>query len=501
MTQADQLSPEAKADIQGFITSGYGHLPHTAYLFVQFQDRARAQAWLWELLPHITAATSWRVRADAPKARPDRALNIAFTHAGLAALGLSKTALRSFAPEFRNGMASGERARILGDTGDSAPLLWEFGGSGGHAIHGLLILHAQTLIDLSVCCAEQREAIGRTLGGVSELAALAQLGERPEHGHEPFGFFDGAAQPVIKGIKGQGVNTGEFILGYENEYGFFPVGPVLPPAEDPNGVLPASANPYHQTAGFRDFGLNGSFLVYRKLAQDVAAFWRFLRSESERLKGIANAQFMVWLAAKMVGRWPSGAPLALTPDADRPEWAHRDDFLYAESDPNGLSCPFGSHIRRTHPRDHIRSAGPAQSLHMSARHRILRRGKVYGPPLFDPALLQQLDQPEAQRVLVNLQDDGQARGVHFLCVNADIKSQFEFIQQAWVNNPRFNGLDNNRDPLVGDNDPADRQPSAMLVPGYRSTLRTSPLPRFVKTRGGIYLFMPSLTALRYLAQA
>jgi hypothetical protein len=99
-----------------------------------------------------------------------------------------------------------------------------------------------------------------------------------------------------------------------------------------------------------------------------------------------------------------------------------------------------------------------------------------------------------------LQDDGQSRGVHFVCVNADIKSQFEFIQQAWVNNPHFNGLDNNRDPLVGDNDPADRRPSTMLVPGYRSTLRTAPLPRFVTTRGGAYLFMPGLTALRYLAQ-
>lgn len=500
MTQADLLSPAAKADIQGFITSGYSHLPHTAYLFVRVQDRTRAQAWLKALLPMITTAASWRVRADTPKVKPDRALNIAFTHAGMDALGLSKSTLRSFAPEFRDGMASPDRARILGDTGASAPLLWEIGSPGGHAIHGLLILHAQTRADLDTWCAEQREAIDRLPGGVSEFVELAQFGERPVHGREPFGFFDGAAQPIIKGIKGAGVNTGEFILGYENEYGFFPVSPVAPLAEDPYRVLPASANPYHLTAGFRDFGMNGSFVVYRKLAQDVAGFWRFMHSESERLKEGANAEFMIWLAAKMVGRWPSGAPLALTPDVDRPEWGHRDDFLYAEADPNGLACPFGSHIRRTHPRDHIRSAGPAQSLHMSARHRILRRGKVYGPPLFDPALLQQLDQPEAQRTLVNLQDDGQSRGVHFVCVNADIKSQFEFIQQAWVNNPHFNGLDNNRDPLVGDNNPADNRPSAMLVPGYRATLRTSPLPRFVTTRGGLYLFMPSLTALRYLAQ-
>jgi deferrochelatase/peroxidase EfeB len=206
---------------------------------------------------------------------------------------------------------------------------------------------------------------------------------------------------------------------------------------------------------------------------------------------------MIWLAAKMVGRWPSGASLILAPNGDQPD-LRTDDFLYAKEDPDGLACPFGSHIRRTNPRDQIGPAGQVESLHMSARHRILRRGKPYGPPLFDPTVLTRLDQPDATQAILDLQDDGQPRGLHFLCANASIKDQFEFIQQAWVNNPGFSGLLDNRDPLLGDNDPTAAT-GGMLIPGLHTTIRTAPLPRFVTVRGGVYTFMPSLTTIRYLA--
>jgi Dyp-type peroxidase family len=204
---------------------------------------------------------------------------------------------------------------------------------------------------------------------------------------------------------------------------------------------------------------------------------------------------MVWLAAKMVGRWPSGAPLVLAPERDQPELGRRDDFLYAAADPQGLSCPFGSHIRRTNPRDQIRAAGPLESLHMSARHRILRRGLPFGPALFDLTLLDRPDLREAAEFLLNPRDDGHDRGVHFLCLNASIKGQFEFIQQAWANNPRFNGVSDNPDPLAGVSDP----PGSMHIPGCPMSVRTSPMPRFVTVRGGGYFFMPGMTALRYLA--
>jgi deferrochelatase/peroxidase EfeB len=491
------LSPAAKADIQGFVTSGYGHLPHTAYLFIEFRDRLAAQAWLQEQWPHVTSATSWRPQPDAAKAPPPRAFNLAFTAPGLAALGLSTAALNSFPDDFREGMASARRSQILGDSEDSAPDQWELGGPATPPIHLLLILHAATHTDLDGWCKALRDDLARRPGLV-EHTALAQSGYRPSHDREPFGFFDAVGQPRIQGIKGEGIRTGEFILGYRNEYNYYPAGPVVPTAHDPHQLLPVPANPYRQDA-YRDLGLNGSFVVYRKLQQDVAGFWRFLQRESIRRRGEPDPVFMVWLAAKMVGRWPSGAPLVLAPEAGERNRAPSDDFLYAETDPLGLACPLGAHIRRTNPRDQIRPSGPAESLDMSARHRLLRRGRVYGAPLFDPMLLDYPDLPETRQTLLDLADDDQRRGVHFFSVNASIKRQFEFVQQAWVNNPRFNGLVDNRDPLGGDNDPNAPIPSVMLVPGRPAGLRTAPLPRFITVRGGLYLFMPSLTALRYLA--
>ena len=492
MKEAKLLTPEAKADIQGFITSGFGHLPCSAYLLLEIGDRARAQEWLKGLLHQLTTAATWRLKAGEPKQKPKRTINLAFTYPGLQALGLSEAVLHTFPSEFCDGMASTPQARILSDTGESAPEHWELGGPQNAAIHAVLILNAETPADLDAYCGEHRQTIHAMQGGVVEHESSAQYGTRPEHSREPFGFFDGISQPQIEGIKGEGVRTGEFILGYPNEYGFYPLSPVLPAADDPQHILPDSANPNHKPDQFRDLGFNGTFVVYRKLEQDVAGFWRFLQAESVRLKGAVDPGFMVWLAAKMVGRWPSGASLVITPESDQPSL--RDyDFLYAQADPLGLACPLGSHVRRTNPRDQVGPAGQIESLHMASRHRILRRGKPYGPQLFDPTELTRLHNLDALQAVVDLQDDGQSRGIHFLCANASIKSQFAFIQQAWANNPSVSGLADNRDPIAGDNDPV-KAPGGMLIPERDSTLRTAALPRFVTTRGGVYLFMPGLAA-------
>jgi Dyp-type peroxidase family len=486
------LSAEARADIQGFITSAFAHLPSSAYLLARFGERAAARRWLQALRPKLTPASTWRPGPDAPKQKPLLTLNLAFTAAGLRALGLPENCLETFPTEFLEGMASADRARILGDTGESGASRWQFGGPATHVIHALLIV-----------CSPGPEARGLECGRIrSEAAAngmeivAEELGDRPPHDKEPFGFRDGIAQPQIKGIKGAGVNTGEFILGYENEYGYHPVSPWLDPADDPLGLLPDSANPY--SAGRRDLGLNGTFIVYRKLEQDVAGFWRFMEAESIRRLGRSDPRFMIWLAAKMVGRWPGGAPLALAPDRDDPGLGAMDQFLYADSDPRGLGCPFGAHIRRVNPRDQLRPAGPEESLHMTARHRILRRGKPFGPALFDLTRLDRPDDGEGISVLRDLRNDGLPRGLHFLCVNASIKSQFEFIQQAWANNPHFNGLTANPDPLIG-NSGEETPAGSMWIPRSDLDLRTASLPRFVTVRGGGYFFMPGLRTLAYLA--
>jgi deferrochelatase/peroxidase EfeB len=202
----------------------------------------------------------------------------------------------------------------------------------------------------------------------------------------------------------------------------------------------------------------------------------------------------------MVGRWPNGAPLVLSPDRSDEKLAGHDDFFYAQ-DPSGLACPIGSHIRRTNPRDHLRPAGRSESLRMTARHRLLRRGSSYGPPLFDLRLLDRTEDAESLRGILDLKDDGRDRGLHFLCVNASVKSQFEFVEQAWINNPRANGLVDEPDPVSGNSEHAGEKPGMLRIPGCPAGIRTSPLPRFVTVRGGTYLFMPGLTALRFLSDS
>ena len=188
----------------------------------------------------------------------------------------------------------------------------------------------------------------------------------------------------------------------------------------------------------------------------------------------------------------------MAPDADSPRLGDRNDFTYKE-DAEGFACPLGAHVRRTNPRDVIAPYTVEQSLSMSEAHRLLRRGRMFGPPLFDPQLLDDPMAPASAKALTEVHDDGEARGVHFFCVNASIKSQFEFVQQTWCNNPHFSGLNDNKDPIAGDNGHSDQPSSHMTIPRRPVRDRTSAVPRFVAVKGGAYLFMPSVTAVRFLA--
>ena len=492
-TPASGLIPEKdRQDIQGFVTSSFGHLAHAAYLFFRFTSRDPARQWLRQLRPAITSARSWRRDADHPKELPPQTLSLTFTARGLAALGLPDCCLSSFPTEFNQGIATAARSCDLGDTGDSDPEKWHFGND-RRPMDGLAILCANSEESLSRDCQHFKQGLADVAQGT---IVAEEFGYRPRDEKEPFGFRDGIAQPSILGIQKTGISAGEFILGYGNEYGYCPVAPMLRAELDPGHLLPDSPNPHFP--GERDFGRNGTFLVYRKLEQDVAGFWNFIGDESRRLRGGVDPDFIVWLAAKMIGRWPGGAPLTLSPEADDPQLARADHFQYRDVDPEGLRCPFGAHIRRTHPRDQLRPAGPVESSHMTARHRILRRGRRYGSALFDLSLLDHPNTTEACRLFEQLRDDRQKRGLHFLCLNASIKSQFEFIQQAWINNARANGNVDNPDPMASRS--ATATPCSMLIPRTGLDLRTSRLPAFVTVRAGAYLFVPSLSAIQYLAQ-
>lgn len=486
------------ADIQGFITSGYGHLTQSAYLFVQFRQAAQARQWLAQLAPVITTAKPWPKAATGEKVKPAVTQNIAFTNAGLAALGMPSEVLCTFPEEFQKGITHPDRSRILGDTQESDPSRWEFGGREQPPVHALLVIHAATTAARDWACQEQRDAIAKSAGGVVEMPDCLQHGYRPDGDHEPFGFHDGAGQPSIAGIDGEGVPTGEFILGHENHYQVIPPPPVVGAELDVDGVLPPYDNPYHASLRLRDLGRNGSFVVYRKLQQDVAGFWQFVKREADRSGGADDPCRMVWLAARMVGRWPSGTALMLSAENDDAGLRDRNDFLYRE-DAEGLRCPLGSHIRRTNPRDDVKPYPAAESLSMTEAHRILRRARVFGPTLFDPTVLADPTSDACRAAILALVDDGRPRGIHFFCINASIRSQFEFIQQTWCNNPRFGGLHDNKDPITGDNDRKGEPPSRMTIPQRPKALHTGALPRFVTVRAGAYLFMPSIRALRFLA--
>ncbi len=453
-------------DIQGIVFSGYDGSPSASYLFLEVIDRRRAGEFLTQMASSITTGAI----------RSQTTINLALTAGGLAALGLPNAWLATFALEFRQGMSGSEhRSRILGDVIESDPKQWSWGTTTRRQIDVMLMLFAPDETSLAAMLSQVRRDCAGALGEVL-VRDTVRLADRREH----FGFADSIAQPAIAGTRratpeNPGVKAGEFILGYENEYGKMPQGPSVVATLDPEDHL----RPLEQGAGkeVRDLGRNGTYLVVRQLEQRVEEFWKAMVEYSSHAGQVDKAK-AIRLAAKCVGRWPSGAPLVLSPDDDDTTLSGADDFMYSEADPRGLACPIGSHIRRTNPRDSL-EPGPAESLKVVNRHRIIRRGRSYGPPLA----------PFAE------DPDKAERGLLFVCINANIERQFEFIQHTWSNNPKFAGLSEDRDPLIGD------QPAAggtFTIPEVPVRSRLENLSRFVRVRGGQYFFLPSVGAIRFL---
>ena len=457
------------SDIQGLVFSGYARKEYAEYLLLRVKDAPRARAWLRGLSQQITTG------ADRP---PELCVNVAFTAAGLRAIGLDDDSLQSFPLEFREGMAGSEtRSRALGDVDASAPAHWLW-GSDPNPVHVLLASYASSEQRLESAIHAQLADSDAALDCVYRRSTRT-LPERREH----FGFADGIAQPRISGAtseggRGKSVDAGEFILGYENAYGKLPFVPNARPSLDAGAHL-APCFPEGERAAL---GRNGSYLVARQLDQDVAAFWEYMQSAAREHGGPAAtaSDAAVFLASKCVGRWPSGAPLVEAPERDDPRLAQANEFGYFLHDRDGSRCPIGSHIRRSNPRDSL-EPDPFNSLKVVERHRILRRGRSYGAPIAKP--------------WSNARKDAVERGLFFMCVNANIRRQFEFIQQTWVNNPKFEGLYEERDPIIGNTG----GPGLFTIPGEPVRKRLRSVPAFVRVRGGAYFFLPSVRALRFLA--
>jgi Dyp-type peroxidase family len=496
VTRTDPPPPAAVevADVQGLVVRSYPMLEHAVYVPVAFDgiDPAIGRAWVRDL----TAAVTPGSRSGAEVGVAGWALNIAFTYSGLSALGIDRTTL-GFSREFMEGMAGAHRQRLLGDTGSADPGMWKWGGPANPPVHALLFLFASTPERLTTLIEAERMRAATFRVTLREPLDTVMLPADKEH----FGFHDGIAQPRIAGMgtdRGPAapvatIPAGEVLLGYANAYGVIPLSPTVRAGDSSAQGLPlASPDPAAPAAAPTppDFGRNGSYVVFRQLRQDVKAFWRFIdasvQSDPERRK---------WLAAKMVGRWPNGAPLVQHPERE-PERFDRttaNDFFYRD-DLAGDRCPVGAHVRRSNPRDGAFPDTQA-SLVVADRHRLLRRGRAYGPPVaasFDPAdILAAPDDPQADR------------GLHFICFNTDIARQFEFVQSTWLNSMKFDGLYADPDPIAAPHpDPAtakhDEEIGTFTVQQCPVRHRLSNVPQFVTMIGGAYLFMPGLKALAYI---
>jgi deferrochelatase/peroxidase EfeB len=505
MPQPDLTHPAEVAfdDIQGLVRFGHGHLSEAAFLLLRIEDAAAACAWLASA-PVTSAKDSHPL--------PDTALQIAFTSGGLCRLGLAQDVIAGFSDEFLSGMAGEDnRSRRLGDIGENSPSLWAWGGPGYEP--DLLVMLYALPGGLAAWTETVKGAMWSTAFSAVATLSTNRLGDTGDGvSREPFGFVDGISQPeldwdggrrtgVTELTYGNGVSLGEFVLGYQNEYGNFTDRPLLDPATDPKNLVPRAAD----DPGKCDFGRNGTYLVLRDLQQDVRSFWQYLEHQAN-LTGTARQR----LAEAMVGRTMAGEPLVALADQDIAgiQPADRLNRFTFQADPYGTGCPLGAHIRRANPRNADLPDGATNPLSRLARifgyglrharddliastrfHRLLRRGRAYGILVPDD---------EAQHPA----PPGEEIGLRFVCLNANISRQFEFVQTAWVAGTKFAGLTQESDPLLGNRQPVAGCPVTgnFSVPQRSgANLRLREVPQFVTVRGGAYFFLPSLSALRYLA--
>lgn len=518
-------------DIQGNIVKAYPRfgMPRARYVFFAVKNAEAGRSFVEGLLPLITTSVPWVLRGSTAdgSALPKVTTNIAFTFDGLRHLGLPQASLQSFPEEFAMGMRA--RREILGDDGPSAPEKWD------------PVWTARDPVDIFVainganedCIDERYRAILALIapleGGVEllsghrgdggrddlpyqEASAIFVNGEPTPREH--FGYTDGISNPYFKGAEtdpatciGGGkvtgldvaspegwapLETGEFVLGYKDESFELPRAPIPAP-----------------------LAYNGTYLVYRKLHENVESFDRYLEHVGAEYPGGKEA-----LAAKFAGRWRNGAPAStfLTEaeaDAFASEWnearlgiaksrtsaeraaakarfsklnAKFTAFDYRE-DPSGAGCPVGAHTRRAHPRAGLEfgvNGAFATPDALANRRRLLRRGLPYG------------DSTRERK-------DGGNHGIIFMSLGASIQRQFEFVQQQWMNYGNDFRLGNDKDPLVGNHGTTDRGAGdgRMVIEtddrDPNPPFFCSKLPRFVETRGGDYFFVPSLTALRLIA--
>lgn len=483
-------------DIQAHIIRGAK--PAAArYYFLGIRDVGRFVGFLQQPLLQSLLLTEQDIRSLQQGMRPPPEqrcfVNLAFTFSGLKALGLPEALQQKFPPAFSEGMAA--RAKFIGDAGGDAPSQWE-GYYGSQHIHVLIGLYYLPWLEPGFVIPRQwagadiqrhdeylqtlwRQLVdqpadsqpGHPAGAEILMQESAHVIREDKQIKEHFGYADGVSQPWIRdGVSDRGgggkkenndspwtpLASGEFLLGYQDEL----YQRNHPPSPDGSEWLPDEQEPL--AAAYQRITRNGSFLVYRKLEQDVVAYRAQLQKGPEDL------------AAKLVGRHHDGRPLTAQPAKPL-----ANDFDFAD-DRSGDTCPFASHMRRVNPRLTL-SEGKDEGTLRVDQHRLIRRGMPYGP--YIPLDADFTAAPE------------QRRGLHFICYNSRIDSQFEFVQKNWINQCDFMGFPSNLvDPIVG-----NRHGDTLGQFSFnRSALPMFGLRQFVHVRGGEYFFAPGRKGLQML---
>ncbi len=442
-------------EIQGLLVSGYGKQEVSSFILLQISDKEKAKTWIKGIAPLITYSRNKESKSK---------LNIAFTYSAMQSFECPESELNEFSREFREGMVTPHRQRILGDQtgGAGDPVNWTWGGPENDKVDILLMVYELDSQILNKKLTDLRKQF-TGVNIIKELFSTPLL-----DGKEHFGFRDGIAQPIIKengkpGHDRDKVAAGEIILGYNDESGAMEPAPLV--------------------------AVNGTYLVFRQINQDVKGFWSFFKQYS------TDSNNHIHAASKMVGRWPDGTPLTMSPQPPT-EAMPVNDFGFSDNDVDGSRCPLGSHIRRSNPRDAL-IADEDKSLAIVKRHRILRRGRSYGIPV-DPSVYPGDLSVKARKNTGEI--DGQ-RGLFFICLNASISRQFEFIQQTWLNNPKFLGVSAETDPIASPVEWSGEGPKGVFT--MQSSLlrrRITGLQKYVQTVGGSYFFLPGRQMILHITE-
>lgn len=531
-------------EVQSIVFNGFAKLPHADYLlFALPDDKERAATWLRTLIGYRVGHTAkgwFKLVANLldPSGFLSAKNRVAFGEndpvAGAAAIAFTARGLRRMLGDYHLAlvdlpgpfaMGMEERAARLGDIGKEAPDNWRWtdGGDSERTVDVLIAIYSPDALAHERAL-ERHRGLAR-LFGLREVDAQAADQLDPDgFPRDHFGFRDGIVQPVIAGaIKADRernpldvVATGEMIYGYRNAQGFFPPAITVPSEHDLHDLLPDLARAAERYPRFgkrrsrrpdtelRDFGRNGSFMAVRVLEQHPERFANACKEAAQSVtrdyRHIGGAIGVPiddrWIAAKMVGRWQSGATLIgnprdpgarITAIAPRKSTRHSSPDLnpppenydleaadyvldFGRDDPRGLQCPLGAHVRRANPRDSLLPGDP-QEIGIVNRHRLMRRGRNY-------------------------RRDNEEKGLFFVAICEDLERQFEFVQRSWLQAGGFHELNDERDPLVG-HCPAGT--GTFSIPTHAGTVSVRGLSAFTTLRAGGYFFLPSRSALRYLA--